>query len=79
LTQSTQYDFRAKTFCAGGSPSSAWSATTQFTTIAAGFIAPVDIFTVEQSVEFSEMKSDMETALAVSVYPIQRMMWCKCK
>ena len=69
LTQSTQYDFQAKTFCAGRSPSSAWSATTQFTTTAAGFIAPVDIFTVEQSVESIEMKSDMETALAVSVYP----------
>ncbi len=61
--------FGQKHFVLGGSLSSAWSATTQFTTTAAGFIAPVDIFTVEQSVEFSEMKSDMETALAVSVYP----------
>ena len=69
LIQSTQYDFQAKTYCAGGSPSSDWSATTQFTTNSAGFMAPVDLFTVEESVESFEMKNDVETAVAVSVCP----------
>jgi hypothetical protein len=71
LTQSTQYDFQAKTFCAGGTPSSAWSSTIQFTTTGAAVIVLAEGNIIESSEDQTtkEMAINEASGVAVNVFP----------
>jgi hypothetical protein len=71
LTANTQYDFQARTFCANGNPSSAWSATRQFTTTGAAAIALAEGDVIESSEGQStkEMAINEVSGVAVNVFP----------
>ncbi len=71
LTANTQYDFQARTFCANGNPSSAWSATRQFTTTGAAAIALAEGDVIESSEGQStkEMAINEASGVAVNVFP----------
>ena len=71
LTANSQYDFQARTFCANGNPSSAWSATRQFTTTGAAAIALVEGNVIESSEGQStkEMAINEASGVAVNVFP----------
>jgi hypothetical protein len=71
LTANTQYDFQARTFCVNGNPSSAWSATRQFTTTGAAAIALAegDVIETSEGQTTKEMAINEESGVAVNVFP----------